>query len=59
MSKPFGANDKVIRVPVELWRRIYDELAPLNRLVTDAIDRPNFLLFSLDGNRIAFIQEAK
>jgi hypothetical protein len=60
MSQPLGLNERVIELPPSLYHEVFEKLGMVNRwLETEAAEQPNFVLFSLEGNRIVFTLKQK
>jgi len=54
-SRPLGPNERVIELPLSVYFEVCEKIGMVNRwLETEASPRPNFVLFSLEGNRIVF-----
>ena len=61
-SRPLGPNERVIELPMSVFLEVVEKIGMVNRWVErEPNPCPNFVLFSLEGNRIVFTpkQEAK
>jgi hypothetical protein len=56
-TDPKGVNyEPVIVLPREIFQRVFDELGPVNRLVSSRTES-NFVLYSFEGNSVTFVAE--
>ncbi len=54
-SRPLGPNERVIELPMSVFLEVVEKIGMVNRWsASEVTKRPNFVLFSLEGNRIVF-----
>ena len=54
-SRPLAPNERVIELPTSVFLVVVEKIGTVNRWVeTEVTQQPNFVLFSLEGNRIVF-----